>query len=531
MIITNKVNLDLKRPSWITPIFAVQDDKYSRNIELTLTCDGIPWVVPADAVPVISYSKANGTGGLYDTLPDGTQAWTVQGNVLTVALAPQVLTLPGAVSLAVTLIQGQIQISTFALLIDVHPAVGAGIAPSEPYFHVAKLLPAPAVSSEGQFLRVKAVNELGHVTATEAVDAVSAGLPAGFTEAEGSARLRNPANASHSIWEQGNGRLAFGMTPASAPVPFLVDGQLLADGTIIARNTGSQSKNRWGFHVLEAYARDQHARLTLLLDKHPAEASGKPSAEFYYYIGDDHTAASYGNTKLGSDVAFHSFCFDRDKLTAYGEMDCKMPVTLARISLSQDLNSACDTVTAADATYEPETNPEENSRCLKYLALKNAENGAMFYDADRNCPVCKINGKWCDLPFTVITDSAYDPFQTSDSAGTALVWESGVIGGYGDMVANPNRIRTADYLPEGITTITAQEGYEFCLVVLWENGGANNDCYYNPNTNTQNSSPTWCTSLDIRSVSFEGYPKRKLIARRTDQAAIDAAEGIHITVS
>ncbi len=532
MIITHKVNLDLKRPSWVAPIDVVQDDKYSRKIELTLTCGGEAWDIPGGTTPVILYSKADGTGGSYDTMPDGSVAWTIADNVLTIKLAPQVLTAAGTASLAVTLTRGQLQLTTFRLLLNVHPMVGKDLAPSDNYYHVPGFLPAPANSKAGQFFRTAAVDENGHVTKVESVDVC---LPTAYSEEDGIGRQQNPVDPTHSLWSQWNGRLGFGMNTETAPVPFLVNGQLLTDGTIIAHNTGNPYKNRWCYHVFEAYAVNNYARLTMLLDKHMVETDGKPSSEIYYYTGNDHTAASYGNTKIGSDVAFHSFCFDRDKLTAYGEIDSKMPITLARISLSKDLNTACSTVTEADAAYEPDLQSEENIRCLKYLALKNAENGAMFYDADRNCPVCKIDGQWCDLPFTVITDSAYDILQESGGSDSGeavtIAWESGVIGGYGDMVVNAARLRTADYLPETVTTVTAAEGYEVCLVVLREDGTANNDCYYNPNDNTKTSSPTWTSSLDISNVAFDGYPKRKLIARRSDQADIDVSEGSNITVS
>lgn len=228
-----------------------------------------------------------------------------------------------------------------------------------------------------------------------------------YTEENAVGSQQNKTDANNDVWTQWNSRLSFGMDTENAAVPFVVGGQLLADGTIIAHNNGTMNKNRWGFHVFEAYAKDNYSRMTMLLDKHNAETNGKPSLELYYYTGANHYAPSYGNTKIGSDVALHSFCFDRDKMTAYGEIDNKMPITLARISLSNDIDSAYETVDEADAAYEPENNAVANNKCLKYIALKNAENGAMFYDTDRDKAVIKINGLWCDIPFTTIRDSSY----------------------------------------------------------------------------------------------------------------------------
>lgn len=529
MIITNKVTMDLKQLSWVAAIAAVQDDRYSRNLEITLLSGGEIWEIPEDAAVVIRYSKPDGIGGAYDTLPDGSTAWSANGNILTVALAPQVLTTPGVVNLAVTLIREHQQISTFTILIHVTPAVGSQIAESETYFHVPGFLPAPVSAQPGQFFRAAAVDAQGHVTKVEAGN-ISGGIAETYSEMDGIGQQQNPVQAKNSIWEQWDGRLAFGMDPNFAPVPFQVGGQLLTDGTIIAHNTGSQSKNRWGFHVFEAYGKDNHSRVTMLMDKHTAEAREKPSAEFYYYTGDNHCADSYGNTKIGSDVAFHSFCFDRDRLTAYGEIDTRMPITLARISLSQDLDARYDTVEAADAAFEPEAWPEENNRCLKFIALKHAENGAMFYDTDRNQLVCKIAGQWCDVPVTAIQDASYDIFGGSTSI--SVDWANGVIDGNGYIIEHTGRLYTPDVIPANASRITAKDGYEFCVLPYSEAGLPNSPIpYYNPATNQQEGSAVYYTSVDLTSISLQGYPRYKLIARRTDLANITPAEGSNIVIT
>lgn len=212
--------------------------------------------------------------------------------------------------------------------------------------------------------------------------------------------VNNGINKNNELWNMWNRRLAFGMNLGEAHVPFDINGQIFVNGTIIAKNNGNKDTNRWGFHVYEAYSKDNYSRMTMLLDKHRGEVSNKPSLEYYYYTGDNHNADSYGLTKIGSDVIYHSFLFDRDKMYAFGEIDCRFPITLARISPSKDLNKTFETVEEADNAFEPESDSVENVRCLKYIALKKAVDGAMFYDKDRNKVVCKINGKWCDLQFS-----------------------------------------------------------------------------------------------------------------------------------
>lgn len=132
MIITHKLQpMDLASRGVPQRVDVMQDDKYSRNLQISLYENGSKWQIPRDAVAVIRYKKSDGTGGNYDTLPDGTLAYDISGNVLTVALAPQVCTAPGLVDFAVCLIQAESEITTFAVNIIVQPVPGADIASEE----------------------------------------------------------------------------------------------------------------------------------------------------------------------------------------------------------------------------------------------------------------------------------------------------------------------------------------------------------------------------------------------------------------
>ena len=170
MMIANKVTMDLQNPGYVPAIQVVQKDWYSRSIELTLLSGGEIWEIPAGASAWISYRKADGKGGDYDTLPDGTQAWSAFGNTLTVLLAPQVLTTSGPVQLAVTLMEGMEKLSTFLLLLNVQPAVGADREASEEYTHITGFLPMPYKAGVGQLLKVTAVDARGKITGITAVD-------------------------------------------------------------------------------------------------------------------------------------------------------------------------------------------------------------------------------------------------------------------------------------------------------------------------------------------------------------------------
>lgn len=167
MIITSKLNMDLQRPGPVPVIHAVQTDSYCRDLRITLLAQGAPARIPADARILIRYCKSDGTGGEYDTLPDGTQAWSFRENVLTVRLAPQVLTAGGRADLTVTVLTRDSQLSLFPIRIRIAPVAAAPVTESADYFYVTGFLPAPASAAAGEYLRVTAVDGRGRVTAVE----------------------------------------------------------------------------------------------------------------------------------------------------------------------------------------------------------------------------------------------------------------------------------------------------------------------------------------------------------------------------
>lgn len=141
MIITHKLKpMDLTHKQNASRVDVVQDDKYSRDVEFTLTENGVAWQIPDGTTAVVRYKKPDGTGGNYDTLPDGSTAYQINGNVLTVALAPQVCTVPGQVQLSVGLIHGNAEINTFSVNIIVQPNPGSTYQ-SEDYIKLSGAVP------------------------------------------------------------------------------------------------------------------------------------------------------------------------------------------------------------------------------------------------------------------------------------------------------------------------------------------------------------------------------------------------------
>lgn len=88
MTTTQKLKLDFNLQGTAPRIRAVQGDLYTRLVEISLYSHKTPWAIPEDADVLIRYRKPDRTAGAYDTLPNGESAWRIQGNTVTVTIAP-----------------------------------------------------------------------------------------------------------------------------------------------------------------------------------------------------------------------------------------------------------------------------------------------------------------------------------------------------------------------------------------------------------------------------------------------------------
>lgn len=200
------------------------------------------------------------------------------------------------------------------------------------------------------------------------------------------------SNPHWNGWSQE--RYKFGMNKYKTSEPTHVSSPLISEGTVIM--AGNPDMMRWGLHAFEAYAGDGKSRITMLVNKHVEE--GKPLAELYYYgTAYNHHHEAYNWFRIGSDVREHSFLFSRDKAVSFGSHDFRSIIELAAISPSEDIDNRYLTVEEIDSVFEPESKAVENGRCILYLALKNARDGAMFYNKDTKKIVCKVGGKWKNL--------------------------------------------------------------------------------------------------------------------------------------
>lgn len=126
MIVMHNIEMDLAEIGITKRIFAVQGDKNTRSVKITLTCAGEPWKIPDGVIGIVRFRKPDDTGGTYDTMPDGSVAVTVDNNAMTAQLAPQMLTAPGCVLAQVEMTTGEKVLCTFAfkILVEADPSVG-----------------------------------------------------------------------------------------------------------------------------------------------------------------------------------------------------------------------------------------------------------------------------------------------------------------------------------------------------------------------------------------------------------------------
>lgn len=97
MQVFSKINLDLLRPAAQVIVHAKQNDKAARFVQANLWEGGQPFT-PSDALAVFRAAKPDGAATFYDTNENGDPAIVIDGNVATIELVEQVLTVPGDVT-------------------------------------------------------------------------------------------------------------------------------------------------------------------------------------------------------------------------------------------------------------------------------------------------------------------------------------------------------------------------------------------------------------------------------------------------
>ena len=121
---TQIIDVELSRPGWQANIFAVAGDMYSRYIEVHLYNGGQPYEPPSGTTCMIGWWRNDTEFGSYNSVmtedSSTRQAWSIDGNVVTIELNWQIAQKAGKVGVNVALIgtDGS-RLSTWEMLCDV----------------------------------------------------------------------------------------------------------------------------------------------------------------------------------------------------------------------------------------------------------------------------------------------------------------------------------------------------------------------------------------------------------------------------
>lgn len=152
MNVNQNVSLNLTADGIPPRLHMVQGDSNTRTIVASLWDDSQPYDVPASAAVMMRFRKPDGTGGLYDVTEGGAKI-SVSGNVVTVPVATQLLTVVGVVFAQVDVYGAATgaaaeKLATFRLAIEVAPSVypDAPIISSD-YYNILTAKVAEAVAA------------------------------------------------------------------------------------------------------------------------------------------------------------------------------------------------------------------------------------------------------------------------------------------------------------------------------------------------------------------------------------------------
>lgn len=120
---TTALTLNMQLPNIATVAWAVQGDTLARKIQATLIDGSTAWTPPTGAAGVIRYFKPDGTNGVYDVDEAGDPAVVWSGNVATITIVQQALTVPGTVKMQLEFYDTNSQrLSAFGWCMNVEPS-------------------------------------------------------------------------------------------------------------------------------------------------------------------------------------------------------------------------------------------------------------------------------------------------------------------------------------------------------------------------------------------------------------------------
>lgn len=139
MQITHEIAMYLDRRQ-TTPVLDAVQGETARAVALSLYNKNGPWDIPEDASILIRYRKPDCTGGVYDSLPDGSRAWDFLGNTVCVRIAPQALAVAGITSMQIAIVAQGEELASFIFQLRVESDPSIGTRASDDYINIGQWL-------------------------------------------------------------------------------------------------------------------------------------------------------------------------------------------------------------------------------------------------------------------------------------------------------------------------------------------------------------------------------------------------------
>lgn len=197
MEIITPIRIDMQRTARPPEIYAKQGDACTHKVQIELCDGGAYWQINTRHAAAIRFCKRDGTGGIYNKLPDGSDAYefpaVIPTDTIIITLAPEVLTCPGDVLVDVAFSSGVEVLATFNFVVHVQAAPMAGVTASNNYYNYQTLADIN-----------QAINE-AKAAATGAVKSVNGVKP----DASGNVTVQIPSSGVTAVnGRQGSVRLA-----------------------------------------------------------------------------------------------------------------------------------------------------------------------------------------------------------------------------------------------------------------------------------------------------------------------------------
>lgn len=123
MLFTKNATTNLSYQAPVIHMTALQGDS-CRALAVQFFSGDEPWEIPADGDVFIQYICQDGTGGIFDTLPNGEAAYQIAGDTLTIRFPASMCAVSGVTKVQVTIFSGGEQVSTFPVELRVLPQIG-----------------------------------------------------------------------------------------------------------------------------------------------------------------------------------------------------------------------------------------------------------------------------------------------------------------------------------------------------------------------------------------------------------------------